>query len=125
MRLALFYFIAAGVCQPIQAQSEFPFRLDRETIIVVSLMAGNDGPFDFVLDMFCQYESTSNWARAEGQVPRNVFSECGYLRPGRKSVELDMQLRSCNPIKYDLGHGRTRYSDQSRSCPDAVGDYRC
>lgn len=50
IRLAAFYFISAAVCQSIQAQSEFRFRLFRETIIVVSLEADNDGPFDFVLD---------------------------------------------------------------------------
>ena len=50
IKLAVFYFIAAGVCQSIQAQSELRFRLVRESIIVVSLKADNEGPFDFVLD---------------------------------------------------------------------------
>jgi predicted aspartyl protease len=50
IRLAAFYFIAAGICQSIQAQTELRFRLVRETFIVVSLMANNEGPFDFVLD---------------------------------------------------------------------------
>ena len=50
IRLAAFYFIAAGICQSIQAQTELRFRLVRDTMIVVSLMANNEGPFDFVLD---------------------------------------------------------------------------
>jgi predicted aspartyl protease len=50
IRLAVFYFIAAGVCQSIQAQSEIRFRLVRDSIIVVPVMAGKEGPFDFVLD---------------------------------------------------------------------------
>ena len=50
IRLAAFYFIAAGICQSIQAQSDLRFRLVRETFIVVSLRANNEGPFDFVLD---------------------------------------------------------------------------
>ena len=50
IRVALFYFIAAVVCQSIQAQSEIRFRLVHDTLVVVSVMAGEEGPFDFVLD---------------------------------------------------------------------------
>jgi predicted aspartyl protease len=50
IKVALFYLIAAGVCQSIQAQSEVRFRLVHDTLIVVSLMANGEGPFDFVLD---------------------------------------------------------------------------
>jgi len=50
IRVALFYFTLAGTCQSIHAQSEIRFRLVRNTLIVVSLMAGEEGPFDFVLD---------------------------------------------------------------------------
>ena len=50
IKVALFYLIAAGVCQSIQAQSEVRFRLAHDTLIVVSLMANEEGPFDFVLD---------------------------------------------------------------------------
>jgi predicted aspartyl protease len=50
IRLAAFYFISAVVCQSIHAQTELRFRLVRETMIVVSMQANNEGPFDFVLD---------------------------------------------------------------------------
>ena len=50
IRIALFYFTAAGICQNVQAQSEVRFRQVRDCIIVVSVMADNKGPFDFVLD---------------------------------------------------------------------------
>jgi predicted aspartyl protease len=50
IRVALFYFTVAGVCQNIQAQSEVHFRLVHDTLIVASLMAGEEGPFEFVLD---------------------------------------------------------------------------
>jgi predicted aspartyl protease len=50
IRVALFYFIVAGACQSIQAQSEVRFRLVHDTLIVVSLTADRQGPFDFVLD---------------------------------------------------------------------------
>jgi predicted aspartyl protease len=49
-KIALFYFIAASVCQSIRAQSEIRFRLVRDSLIVVSMMADKEGPFDFVLD---------------------------------------------------------------------------
>jgi predicted aspartyl protease len=50
IRLAAFYFILAGFCQTVDAQSEVRFRLAHDTVIVVSLMANDQGPFDFVLD---------------------------------------------------------------------------
>jgi predicted aspartyl protease len=50
IKIAVFYFIAGSFCQTIQAQSQIRFRLVRDTIIVVSMMADNQGPFDFVLD---------------------------------------------------------------------------
>jgi predicted aspartyl protease len=50
VRAALFYFTLGGICQSIEAQSEIRFRLVHNTLIVVSLMAGREGPFDFVLD---------------------------------------------------------------------------
>jgi len=48
--VALFYFTLAGFCQSLHAQSEIRLRLMHETVIVVSLMADQQGPFDFVLD---------------------------------------------------------------------------
>ncbi len=50
IRVALFYCIAAGVCHSIRAQSEIHFRQVHDTLVVVSMMANGDGPFDFVLD---------------------------------------------------------------------------
>lgn len=50
IRLAVFYFITAGVCQSIQAQSQIPFRQIHHGVVVVSMMADKEGPFDFVLD---------------------------------------------------------------------------
>src|ERR1700722_12844552 len=50
IKVALFYLIAAGVCQRIQATTEVRFRLVHHTLIVVSLMANEEDPFDFVLD---------------------------------------------------------------------------
>jgi predicted aspartyl protease len=48
--VALSYSSAAGVCQSLQGQPEIRFRLVRDSIIVISLMANNQGPFAFVLD---------------------------------------------------------------------------
>src|SRR5580658_1801208 len=50
VKIALFYCTLAGVCQSIHAQTEMQFRLVRSTVIVVPLMAGGEGPFDFVVD---------------------------------------------------------------------------
>ena len=58
VKVALFYFTVAGVCQSLQAQSpaepaksaEVRFRLVRNTMIVVSFIANGQGPFDFLLD---------------------------------------------------------------------------
>src|ERR1700733_11181257 len=50
IKIALFYCILAGVSQSIHAQTEMKFRLVRNTMIVVPIMAGGEGPFDFVLD---------------------------------------------------------------------------
>jgi predicted aspartyl protease len=50
IRATLFYFMLGGICQSIQAQSEIRFRLVRDTLVVVSLTANDQGPFDFVLD---------------------------------------------------------------------------
>jgi predicted aspartyl protease len=50
IRVALLYFTLAGVCQSMEAQSEIRFRLVHDAIIVVSLTADEQGPFDFVLD---------------------------------------------------------------------------
>jgi len=50
IKIAVFYFIAGSFCQTIQAQSQIHFRLVHDTIIVVSMMADSQGPFDFVLD---------------------------------------------------------------------------
>ena len=50
LKVALFYFTLAGVCQSVQAQSEIHFRLAHNTLVVVPVMAGQEGPFDFVLD---------------------------------------------------------------------------
>ncbi len=50
VRTALFCLTLAGLCQGSQAQSEIRFRLVHDTVIVVSLMANDAGPFDFVLD---------------------------------------------------------------------------
>lgn len=50
VKVALFYCSVAGICQSVRAQSETRFRLVHNTIIVVSLMGNEQGPFDFVLD---------------------------------------------------------------------------
>jgi hypothetical protein len=50
IRCAIFYFTTIVFCQGAQAQSETRFRLVNNAIIVVSLMANDQGPFDFVLD---------------------------------------------------------------------------
>jgi predicted aspartyl protease len=50
IRVALFYFTLAGFCQSIQAQPEIRFRLVHNILIVVSVTADREGPFDFVLD---------------------------------------------------------------------------
>src|SRR5580704_16041341 len=50
IRATLFYFMLGGICQSIQAQSEIRFRLVRDTLVIVSLTANDQGPFDFVLD---------------------------------------------------------------------------
>lgn len=46
--VALVYFTLTAVCQNIP--SEVPFRLLRETLIVVQVQANGQGPFDFLLD---------------------------------------------------------------------------
>jgi hypothetical protein len=47
----LLYFTIAGFDHTIQAQSALlPFRLVHNTIVIVSLTANGEGPFDFVLD---------------------------------------------------------------------------
>lgn len=48
--VAVFYFTLAGFSQSIHAQSEIKVRLVHDTVVVVSLMANDQGPFDFVLD---------------------------------------------------------------------------
>jgi predicted aspartyl protease len=50
LRVAIFYFTLAGVCQTARAQSEIHFGLVHNTLVVVPVMAGEEGPFDFVLD---------------------------------------------------------------------------
>jgi predicted aspartyl protease len=50
LRVAIFYFTLTGVCQTARAQSEVHFRLAHNTLVVVPVMAGKEGPFDFVLD---------------------------------------------------------------------------
>lgn len=47
---AVFYFTFAGFCQSIQAQSQMKFPLVHDTVVVVTLTANDQGPFDFVLD---------------------------------------------------------------------------
>jgi Aspartyl protease len=47
----VFYCTLAGFGQALQAQSAlWPFRLVHNTIVIVSLTANGEGPFDFVLD---------------------------------------------------------------------------
>jgi predicted aspartyl protease len=48
--VALSYSSAAGVCQSRQGQPEIRFRLVRDTVIVISLMVNEQGPFAFVFD---------------------------------------------------------------------------
>ena len=48
--IALSYFSPAGVCQSLEPQPEIRFRLVRDTVIVISMMANNQGPFAFVFD---------------------------------------------------------------------------
>ena len=50
LRVAIFYFTLAGVCQTARAQSEIHFRLAHNALVVVPVMVGKEGPFDFVLD---------------------------------------------------------------------------
>lgn len=50
IRVALFCCALAGFCQCGYAQSEIRFRLLHDAIIIVSLTANGQGPFDFVLD---------------------------------------------------------------------------
>jgi predicted aspartyl protease len=50
IRVAVFYFSLAGFSQSIHAQSEIKVRLVHDTVVVVSMMANDQGPFDFVLD---------------------------------------------------------------------------
>jgi predicted aspartyl protease len=50
INVALFYFTFTGVCQSLRAQTEIHFRLAHNTLVVVPVMAGKEGPFDFVLD---------------------------------------------------------------------------
>jgi predicted aspartyl protease len=50
VRVAIFYFTLAGVCQTARAQSEIHFGLAHNALVVVPAMAGKVGPFDFVLD---------------------------------------------------------------------------
>ena len=45
-----FYFTLAGVCQTARAQSEIHFGLVHNALVVVPVMVGEKGPFDFVLD---------------------------------------------------------------------------
>jgi predicted aspartyl protease len=45
-----FYFTLVGVCQTAQAQSEIHFGLVHNALVVVPVMIGKEGPFDFVLD---------------------------------------------------------------------------
>jgi hypothetical protein len=48
---ALFYFTVAGSGNALRAQSTvLPFRLVHTSVIIVSLMANGEGPFDFILD---------------------------------------------------------------------------
>ena len=50
IRIALFYLTLAGTCQSAHTQPEIRFRVVQGTLVVVSLMANDEGPFDFVLD---------------------------------------------------------------------------
>lgn len=50
IQIAIFYFTLAGFGQSVHAQSEIRFRLVHDTVIVVSMMANDQGPFDFVFD---------------------------------------------------------------------------
>jgi hypothetical protein len=50
IRIALLYCTLGGICDSMQAQSEIRFRLIHGTLVAVSLTAGAEGPFDFVLD---------------------------------------------------------------------------
>jgi predicted aspartyl protease len=50
IRVALFYFTLGGVCQGIRAQAEIHFRLAHGALVIVPVMAGKEGPFDFLLD---------------------------------------------------------------------------
>jgi predicted aspartyl protease len=50
LKVAVFYFTLAGVCQKVQAQSDIHFRLAHNALVVVPVMVGKEGPYDFVLD---------------------------------------------------------------------------
>ena len=48
---ALFYFTVAGFGNALKAQSTvLPFRLVHTSVIIVTLRANGEGPFDFILD---------------------------------------------------------------------------
>jgi predicted aspartyl protease len=47
---AVLYFTLAGFSQNLHAQSEIKFSLAHDTVVVVSMLADGEGPFDFVLD---------------------------------------------------------------------------
>lgn len=50
VRTALVYCLLTGVCQKIQSPPMIRFRLLHDTLVVVSVKAGHQGPFDFILD---------------------------------------------------------------------------
>ncbi len=50
IRLLAAIIVLAGMCTFTQAQSELPFRLVNGNLIVVALVAGDNGPFNFILD---------------------------------------------------------------------------
>jgi predicted aspartyl protease len=50
VRAAVFYFTLAWLCQSVHAQPQIPFRLVHDTVILISVMANEQGPFEFVLD---------------------------------------------------------------------------
>ena len=50
LKMAVFYFTLGGLCQEVQAQSDIHFRLAHNTLVVVPVMVGKEGPYDFVLD---------------------------------------------------------------------------
>ena len=50
VRVALFYFSLAVICQDVHAQAETPFRLLNAGVPMISIQVNDQGPFNFLID---------------------------------------------------------------------------